>query len=147
MKTHGILHCDLAKAIAALGHKDMLAIVDRGFPFPRHEQTACIDLAVGRNVPRVADVLSTVLEELEIESAILAKETELESPEAFAVFQRLLASVSNKGRPVAQEAIPHAELRDLVLNGALEGKEMKAMVRTGEFTPFANIILVSGVVF
>ncbi|GAH44824.1 unnamed protein product, partial [marine sediment metagenome] len=38
------------------------------------------------------------------------------------------------------ETIPHEELKQLTHSA-------KAVVRTGEFTPYANVILVSGVVF
>lgn len=51
MKTKGILHNDLAREVARLGHGDMLVITDRGFPFPRHENTICIDVSVGRISP------------------------------------------------------------------------------------------------
>lgn len=147
MKTRGVLHHELAKIIAAMGHGDMVVITDRGFPFPRHEMTACIDVSVGRDLPKVVDVVKVVLEELEIEKAIVAEETKQVSPHIYEAFQGILSRVKNKGNPIEQEIIPHQEFKHLVLNGALEGKEMKAMVKTGEFTPFANIILISGVDF
>jgi len=147
MKTHGILQNELAKVVATMGHGDMLVITDRGFPFPRHEMTTCIDASVGRDLPKVADVVKVVLEELEIESVIIAEETESACPDVYGAFQAMLASIDNKGNPIRQEIIPHLEFKDLVLNGALQGKEVKAMVKTGEFTPYANIILVSGVDF
>ncbi len=57
MKTKGILNNELAQLVATMGHGDMLVITDRGFPFPRHDYTTCIDLSVGRDLPRVVDVL------------------------------------------------------------------------------------------
>jgi len=147
MKTHGILQNELAKVVATMGHGDMLVITDRGFPFPRHDMTTCIDVSVGRDLPKVADVVKVVLEELEIESVIIAEETKSACPDVHAALQATLASIDNKGNPIRQEIIPHTEFKDLVLNGALQGKEVKAMVKTGEFTPYANIILVSGVDF
>jgi len=53
MKTHGILQSELAKVVATMGHGDMLIIADRGFPFPRHEMTTCIDVSVGRDLPKL----------------------------------------------------------------------------------------------
>jgi len=143
MKTRGVLHNELAKAIATMGHGDMLVVTDRGFPFPRHEMTTCIDVSVGK----VVDVVKVVLEELEIERVIIAEETEQVSPHIYKAFQDILVEIRNKGNPIEQEVIPHRDFKHLVLNGALEGKELKIMVKTGEFTPFANIILVSGVDF
>jgi len=147
MKTRGVLHNELAKVITTMGHGDMLVITDRGFPFPRHDMTTCIDVSVGRDLPKVVDVVKVVLEELEIEKVMIAEETKQISPHIHDAFQEILSRINNKGNPIEQEIIPHPEFKHLVLNGALEGKEVKAMVKTGEFTPYANIILISGVDF
>lgn len=147
MKTHGVLHNDLARLIARMGHGDMLVIADRGFPFPRHEYTECIDLSIGRGLPQVADVLKVVLEELEIEKVIIANETKEVSPETYKKFKEILAPVRNKGNVIVEENIPHPDFKHLALNGGLEGKEVKGFVKCGEFTPYANIILISGVDF
>lgn len=147
MKTHGVLHNDLARLIARMGHGDMLVIADRGFPFPRHEYTECIDLSIGRGLPQVADVLKVVLEELEIEKVIIANETKTVSPQTYQQFKDILAPVRNKGNAIVEENIPHPDFKHMVLNGGLEGKEVKGFVKCGEFTPYANIILISGVDF
>jgi len=147
VKTKGVLHNELAKVIANMGHGDMLVVTDRGFPFPRHNMTACIDVSVGRDLPKFIDVVKVILEELEIESVIIADETEKISPRVFHELQDILSQKTNKDNPIKQKIIPHTEFKHLVLDGALEGQEVKAMVKTGQFTPFANIILVSGVDF
>jgi len=147
MKTKGILNNELSKSVARLGHGDMLVITDRGFPFPRHEMTDCIDVSVGRDIPMVADVLKVVLQELEIEKVIIADETKTVSPHVYEDFKKIIGNVKNKGNDIVEENIPHPQFKDLVLNGALTGKEVKVFVKTGEFTPYANIILVSGVNF
>lgn len=147
MKTKGILHNDLARAVARLGHGDMLVITDRGFPFPRHRETECIDVSVGRNLPKFIDVVKVVLEELEIEKVIIANEIKTESPDTYNDLKKTISEKKNKGNDIIEENIPHLEFKDLVLNGALQGKEIKVFVKTGEFTPYANVILISGVDF
>lgn len=147
MKTNGILHNDLARLVARLGHGDMLVITDRGFPFPRHEKTECIDVSVGRNLPKFVDVVKVVLEELEIEKVIIADETKDISPHVYKELKDVIFLKKNKGNDIVEENIPHLEFKDLVLNGSLQGKEVKGFVKTGEFTPYANIILISGVDF
>jgi len=147
MKTNGILHNDLARLVARLGHGDMLVITDRGFPFPRHEKTECIDVSVGRNLPKFVDVVKVVLEELEIEKVIIADETKDISPHVYKELKDVVCLKKNKGNDIVEENIPHLEFKDLVLNGSLQGKEVKGFVKTGEFTPYANIILISGVDF
>ncbi len=147
MKTKGILHHELAQAVAKMGHGDMLVLADRGFPFPRHEMTKCIDVSVGRNLPKVVDVLRIILEELEIEEVIIANETKSVSPKTYEAFCEILSKKRNKGNAIIEKNIPHAEFKDMALNGGLERKEVKVFVKTGEFTSYANLILVSGVDF
>ncbi|MDR1534760.1 MAG: D-ribose pyranase [Planctomycetota bacterium] len=147
MKTKGLLNSDLLRVIARMGHGDMIAIGDRGCPFPSHDRTACIDLSVSRGIPAVVDVVKAVLEDLEVEKAIIADETGKVSPRIHEAFLEILSTKRNKGNPIAVEYIGHTEFKDLFLNGSLRGREMKAFVKTGEFTPFANLILVSGVDF
>ncbi len=147
MKTKGILHNELANLVARVGHGDMIVIADRGFPFPRHDMTTCIDLSIGRGMPKVADVLKVVLTELEIEKVIIADETKTVSPETYQELKQIIAPIRNKGNEIEEENIPHPEFKDLVLNGALNGQEVKGFIKCGEYTPYANIILVSGVDF
>jgi D-ribose pyranase len=59
----------------------------------------------------------------------------------------IVSQIKNMGNDIVEENIPHPEFKELVLNGSLQGKEVKVFVKTGEFTPYANIILVSGVDF
>lgn len=147
MKTKGILNNELAQLVAKVGHGDMIVVTDRGFPFPRHEHTKCIDLSIGRGLPKVPDVVKVILEELEIEKVIIANETKTVSPDTYAELKSVVATKKNKGNQIVEENIPHDDFKDLVLNGALNGKEMKGFVKCGQFTPYANIILISGVDF
>jgi D-ribose pyranase len=147
MKKGGVLNTELLRVISDMGHGNMLFIVDRGFPFPVHDLTKKVDVAVGYNVPRFMDVLKIVLEELEIEKAIIANETGTVSPHVYKHMIEIFDDVKNKGNPIVIEKIPHEKFKHLGLRGAEEGEEVKAIVRTGEFTPYSNVILVSGVPF
>ncbi len=147
MKKGGVLNADLLRVLSDMGHGNMLFIVDRGFPFPVHDLTKKVDVAVGYNVPRFMDVLKIVLEELEIEKAIIANETETVNPHVYKHMIEIFDGVKNKGNPIVIEKIPHEKFKRLGLRGAEEGEEVKAIVRTGEFTAYSNVILVSGVPF
>ena len=147
MKKGGILNTELLKVVSNMGHGNMLFIVDRGFPFPVHELTKKIDLSVGYNLPRFLEVVKIIIEDLEIEKVIIANETEKVSPDVYKKLLTIIEGVKNKGNPVQIEKIPHEQFKHLGLRGAEEGEEVKAIVRTGEFTPYSNIILVSGVPF
>ena len=155
MKTKGILNPQLAELVAEMGHGDILLIADRGIPFPQHDQTVCIDLSVKEGMPKVTDVMEVVLSELEIESVIIAHETKEVSPQVYKEFKEILDKIDNKGNPIREENIKHIDFKNIFLTGApvhedaidLTGREVKGIVRTGQFTPYAYIMLVAGVNF
>ena len=131
MKKTPLLNVELSEVIAGLGHGDMLVIGDAGLPIPLDVRR--IDLALTRGVPGFIDTLRTVLAEMQVQSVIVAEETGQKSPHILAAIKQLLPTT-----PI--EVVSH-ELLKADTEGAV------AVVRTGEFTPYANIILVSGVVF
>lgn len=131
MKKTTLLQSDLSFTIAKLGHMDTLVIADAGLPIPA--STPRIDLALTKDVPGAIQTLKVVLEELKVEKALLAEEVKERNPGFLASVQELLPGV-----PV--EFMPHEEFK-------ARTAEARAVVRTGEFAPYANVILVSGVVF
>ena len=131
MKRTTLLHAELSEVIARLGHGDLLVIGDAGLPIPDGPRR--IDLAVSANVPRFQDVLAAVLAEMQVESAVIADELASANP---AVNSELLRQFGFT--PVARLA--HEQFK-AVTRGA------RAIVRTGECSPYANVILRAGVVF
>lgn len=130
MKRTPLLHAELSQVIAAMGHGDMLVIGDAGLPIP--EGPRRIDLAVARGVPRLGEVLDAVLSEFTVEGVVVAQE----------------ALQPGQTRPhwypaaldVAPQAVPHEEFKQ-------RSAKARAIVRTGECTPYANILLIAGVSF
>ena len=92
-----------------------------------------IDLALTKGVPGAVQTLKVVLDEMKVEKVILAEEVKDRNPRFLADVQELLPEV-----PV--EFVTHSELKTRTA-------QARAVVRTGEFSPYANVILVSGVVF
>jgi D-ribose pyranase len=131
MKKQGVLQHELAHVIATLGHTDLLVIADAGLPIPSGVQR--IDLAVTAGLPGFADVLRAVLGEMQVERAVIAREMRVRSPALHTELLALLGAI-----PV--DEVSHDEFKRLT-------HPARAVVRTGEFTPYANVILVSGVVF
>jgi len=131
MKKIGTLNQPLSAVIAGLGHMDRLVIADAGLPIPASTQR--IDLALKEGIPGIMDTLKVILEEVQVESAIVASEMVSTSPEIYQQLEKLLAEI-----PI--ETIPHEDFKEMT-------GEARAIVRTGEFTPYANIILNAGVVF
>ena len=131
MKRTTLLHAELSDVIARLGHGDLLVIGDAGLPIPDGPRR--IDLAVSANVPRLHDVLAAVLAEMQVESAVIADELAPANPSVHAELLRQLAFA-----PIA--TLSHEHFKAATRNA-------RAIVRTGEFSPYANVILRAGVVF
>ncbi len=131
MKKIGTLNQPLSQVIAGLGHMDTLVIADAGLPIP--VETQRIDLALTRGIPGFLETLRVILEELQVERAIVAEEMISTSAQIYEQLQNMLPEI-----PI--ETISHTEFKNRTGSA-------RAVVRTGEFTPYANIILVAGVVF
>jgi D-ribose pyranase len=131
MKKTTLLQSELSYTIATLGHLDMLVIADAGLPIPA--ETVRIDLALTQGVPGATQTLKVVLEEMKVEKVILAEEAKDRNPKFLRDVQELLPGV-----PV--QFVTHSEFKTRTAYA-------RAVVRTGEFSPYANVILVSGVVF
>ena len=131
MKKIGIINQPISFIVSGLGHKDRLVISDAGLPIPDH--VTRIDLALQKGVPSFLQTVTVILVEMQIESAILATEIKANNPEVDKKLRELLGDI-----PIVY--VTHEEFK-------LETHSAKAIIRTGEFTPFANIILISGVVF
>ena len=133
MKRTALLNSELSQLIATMGHGDILVIGDAGLPVPAGVRR--IDVAVTQGVPTVAQVLMAVLSELQVERAVIAQECLAATGELPNWY-----SSQAMGLPAAPHIVSHDDLKALSRNAV-------AVVRTGEFTPYANIALVAGVVF
>lgn len=131
MKKTGILNAQLASYIAALGHKDIFLIGDAGMPIPAG--VSIVDLAVTGGVPTFEQVLDAVLQETEIEYYFLAEEIVEKNPRLLNYIKKVMPETEN-------EMMPHVDFK-------LFTKNVKFAIRTGEFTPYPNIILRAGVAF
>jgi D-ribose pyranase len=136
MKKIGTLNAQLSRTIAQMGHSDRLVICDSGLPIPRGSEV--IDLALTKNIPTFIDTVNVILQELEVESAVIAKEMATVNKKRYGELMKELRA-ANVG---SVKKVSHEEFKKLMANG-----HTIAFVRTGEATPYANVILVSGVAF
>lgn len=133
MKKNGILNGPLSRVVASLGHTDRLVICDSGLPVPHNAEV--IDLALTKNIPRFVDALSTIIEELEVEEAVVAEEIVNKNEFVYKEIQFLL-----NGKKIRK--VPHEKFKEMTKENGTT-----IFVRTGEASPFANIILIAGVTF
>ncbi|TGG92424.1 D-ribose pyranase [Natronospirillum operosum] len=139
MKYQKLLNSELSRVIARQGHMDELTLGDAGLPVP--DAVSRIDLAVIPGLPGLLDVLDAVLSELTIEGVLLAEELKDQSPDFHAALcARLDALSEQSGQAVTRNYVSHGQFKERT-------RRSKAVIRTGEVTPFANIVLISGVAF
>lgn len=127
MLKDGILNPDIAHLFASLGHYDQIVICDAGLPVPDGVQR--IDLAWKPHEPKYLDVLEEMLKHLTIEQGLLAEELKTISPRMHEKIVELLGDIPIK-------YVAHTELKN-------ESAKSKAIIRTGEFTPYSSVVLVS----
>jgi D-ribose pyranase len=129
MKEVGMLNGAIDSALNRQGHMDLLMVVDAGFPCPDHVEL--IDIALSEGVPCILDVLAELRKYHSVEKIVMAKETQEHNP-------TYLSQVAKAfGDGVALEIIPHTELKE-------RSHKVKTIVRTGDFTAWGNVLLVSG---
>jgi len=129
MKEAGMLNGQIDSALNRQGHMDLMMVVDAGFPCPDHVEL--IDIALAEGVPGILDVLSELKKVHSVEKIVMARETQDHNPTYFDKASRAF------GDDVEIEVIPHSEFKD-------RSQDVKTIVRTGDFTAWGNVMLVSG---
>lgn len=125
----GIFHPQLLRILGELRHKDMLVIGDAGLPIPKGVER--VDLGWKQGSPGYLEVLEEIAKVLVIESATFAEEAHTASPD----FHKQALKLLPEGIPISY--VPHTELKAI-------SADAKAIILTGEFTPYTNVILTCG---
>ena len=133
MKKAGILNSEISRVLSYMGHTDLIAIGDCGLPIP--DTVERIDLALKFGVPTFMETLETVVADMKVEKIVLAEEIKQQNPDVLRQVEELFA-----GQNIEVEFVSHVELKERTF-------DCKAVIRTGETTPYANIILQSGCIF
>ncbi len=133
MKKAGILNKEISNLIASMGHTDMLTISDCGLPIADNRYR--IDLSIVGGKPSFLEVLKPVLDELKIEKVIMSEEIKIVSPKMLDSILKLLP------KDTEIEYVPHSKFKEI------SNTQTKGVIRSGEMTPYANVILVSGVIY
>ncbi|MGL5054795.1 MAG: D-ribose pyranase [Fusobacteriaceae bacterium] len=135
MKKGRLLNSELSYEIARIGHTSHITLCDAGLPFPKGVKR--IDLAVEAGYPSFVKTLDTILSEMQVEEVIIAKEIKTVNKKVYEEILELFKA--HNVNPKITE-VTHEEFKGITSTS-------EAIVRTGECTPYANIILKSGVVF
>jgi len=128
MLEYGIINRNISAAIARQGHTDLLMVTDAGFAIP--DWIEVIDLSIDVNKPMVIEILEELKKYFSVEKLIISKSTKDINPSHF-------KSLKSVWKDAEVELVSQEELRKI-------SKNVKTIIRTGDFTSFGNVILVSG---
>ena len=139
MKKTTLLNARLSHAVATLGHTDSLTICDAGLPIP--DGVERIDLALTCGVPAFLITVKTVLSEMFVERALIAEEIKQKNPQIHTALLACLQQLeAEQGNRIVLDYVPHQVFKQRT-------HDSKAIVRSGECSPYANVILYAGVPF
>jgi D-ribose pyranase len=129
MLYRGILNPQLLSLLARVRHTNSLVLADRGFPF--WPQVETVDISLVDDIPTILQVLAAIRPAFHIAQAFMAREFQKRNP---APVQARFAKALD-GIPLTCK--PHADFKKHV-------PAATGLIRTGDTTPYANLILVSG---
>ena len=139
MKKSTLINSELSYLVATLGHTDEITICDAGLPIPEDVQR--IDLALTHGIPSFLDTVKVTLSESQIQGVVIAEEFQTVSPELHSLLIEELKSEQERcGKSITITYISHEELKKCTAGS-------RAIIRTGEYTPYANVIFQAGVTF
>jgi D-ribose pyranase len=135
MKRTKLLNSELSYEISRIGHTVSITLCDAGLPIPKGVKR--IDLAIERGYPSFSRTLDAILSEMMVEEIVIAREIDAKNP---GVLQEMLELFRVHQMEPIMTRVPHEEFKERTCSS-------EVIVRTGECTPYANVILKSGVVF
>ncbi len=131
MKKQGILNSDISAALSYMRHMDTLTVSDCGLPVP--EGVECVDVSIRFGLPHLMDVLDELSKDYKVEKVTMSEDIKTANPE-------LLKELLLLYKGIDLQFVSHSEFKK-------KTGQSKVIIRTGEATPFANVILESACIF
>ncbi|MEA1974299.1 MAG: D-ribose pyranase [Bacillota bacterium] len=139
MKKGKLLNSRVSSIVSKLGHTDTITVCDCGLPIDANVER--IDLALTHGIPGFIETLEVICSEQFVEEVTIAEEFEDKNIIVFRKFIQVISKLEKEQKnKIKINIISHNEFKE-------ETKKSKAIIRTGEITPYSNVILHSGVVF
>lgn len=129
MRETGIVNREICDALSTLGHTDEIIVCDAGFAIPLGVRT--IDISLGENKPTVPEVLAELKKHFSVERLVISEETRKFMPSRFKEMSEAF------GPDIPVDVIPHTVMRE-------KATRVKAIIRTGDFSAYSNVSIVSG---
>lgn len=128
MRRGALLHPELARTFATLGHTDLVVVTDAGFPIPAGAPR--VDLGIVDGLVDVRDVLRLVLRSVDVELVEFASEVRTHHPSLYADVQEIFTGSGAEFAPATHETLIAEHVR-----------RAKLVIRSGSFEPWANFAL------
>lgn len=128
LREHRLLNPALVAALARAGHGELIVVADAGLPLG---DRPVIDISFVPGIPSFLDVARAVRSALCAEAALLAEESRAQP--GYPELAKLL-------HPLPIEHISHQQFKARI-------QRANVIVRTGECTPFSNVVFVAGTTF
>ncbi|UXM94828.1 D-ribose pyranase [Bartonella sp. HY329] len=139
MRFSGLLHAELIGALASLGHTDMIVIADAGLPIPAGVPK--IDLAIRANLPSFLEVSNLIAAEMPVEAITIANEMASMNSELLSQLNDDILNWSkSQSKEIKVSSLSHEDFKVL-------SQKARLIIRTGEFSPYANMVMHAGVAF
>ena len=135
MKRNRLLNSELSYEIGRIGHTASITLCDAGLPIPAGVKR--VDLAIESGYPSFIRTLDAMLSEMMVEEIVVANEIHDHNQ---TIYEQMMQQFNEQSMSPKVTEVAHEEFKKLT-------RDSEAIVRTGECTPFANVILKSGVVF
>ncbi len=131
MLQNGILNPHILHLIARIRHTNTLVIADWAFPF--WPQIETVDISLTHGIPTVLDVLEQLRQNFKVGRIWQAQEFLATNPaDTVSRFDRSFADFPN----ATVNRLPHLDFKSMVPNAI-------GLIRTGDATPYGNIIIES----
>lgn len=130
-----LIHPEIISALAYCGHGDKVLIADGNYPLDSMTSGAdLVYLGLKPGMPKVTDVLDTILNACAFEKAEVMDPADGTTPEIFSEFSKSL------------NGMQLTKLERYEFYDACKDPDVKLAISTGEKRVFANILLTVGVV-
>lgn len=137
MNTQGLLNAPLSHIIATLSPVEYLTLINAQLAVPSSPVPEQIDLSVSPGIPNLMHVVRAIAEEMPINKVIV---TQSFAQDAHPLYQELVSFLQQlseqQHHTVDFVQVSDEEFRQMA-------KMSRAIVRTGESVPFANVIVQS----
>lgn len=137
MLTYKLINPNIIKTLAGAGHGAMVLIADSNYPASTKlgPNARIVYLNLTPGIPCATDVLNTLLDAIQVESAAVMRPDSGPEPEIFEAFRQLLP-----------KGVEFKKLGRMEFYNAVNSPDTCLVIQTGEQRLYANLLLQIGAI-